>query len=340
MPDNKKADPLGLAIAKAVQTQLPEARVILFGSRAQGSHQPNSDTDLVVIIPNEADKQVSLTHARWKATQEIKRLQLRIDCDIKVMTENEFRINRRARQHIAGQADIHGVYVEHTNRHHDENGCENDYGDDPTGAYIEGYDADEDLWHDNDNEETCDEEASDENNYETGYLQPEDQNFEDHWPATRRRLEKTREMLEEVNERIDHNMPRQNILGFAAHQALENALKGWLSSHNDDRNYGHNFDPLWTDIQKLEDFTNPGLAQIKELVDDFLAYTSFRDPRNPEIFHNWLELYAVEYRYGSSSHQMDQTEKATLKEKLNSTAHAIMTYTELRSRKPQPPSMA
>ena len=320
MTTNKKTDPLGLAIAKAVQAQLPEARVILFGSRAQGNHRPTSDTDLVVIIPNGADKQVSLAHARWKAAQEIKRLQLRIDCDIKVMTENEFRINRRARQHIAGQADIHGVHMDYTSRHRDE-----DYENDPAGEYVEGYDADEDLWNNNDNEHT-------------GYLQPEDENYADHWPATRRRLDKTREMLEEVNERIDLNMPRQNILGFAAHQTLENALKGWLSSHNDDRDYGHNFNPLWTDIQKLEDFTNPDLAHIKDLVDDFLAHTSFRDTRNPEIFHNWLELYAVEYRYGTSSHQMDQMGKATLKEKLNRTAQAVMTYTELRSRRPQLPS--
>ena len=47
-------DPEGLAIAREVQERLRPAEVILFGSRANGSHSPGSDVDLTAIAPGEA----------------------------------------------------------------------------------------------------------------------------------------------------------------------------------------------------------------------------------------------------------------------------------------------
>ena len=46
-------DPEGLAIAREIQDKLRPAKVILFGSRADGSHSPDSDVDLIAIAPDE-----------------------------------------------------------------------------------------------------------------------------------------------------------------------------------------------------------------------------------------------------------------------------------------------
>ena len=52
------ADPRALALAGALQKRLPEADVLLFGSRARGDWQPGSDIDLAVIggDPDEAEE--------------------------------------------------------------------------------------------------------------------------------------------------------------------------------------------------------------------------------------------------------------------------------------------
>ena len=46
-------DPEGLATAREIQDRLRPAEVILFGSRAHGSHSPGSDVDLTAIAPDE-----------------------------------------------------------------------------------------------------------------------------------------------------------------------------------------------------------------------------------------------------------------------------------------------
>ena len=44
----------GLTIAREIQDRLRPAEIILFGSRADGSHSPGSDVDLTAIAPDEA----------------------------------------------------------------------------------------------------------------------------------------------------------------------------------------------------------------------------------------------------------------------------------------------
>ena len=48
-PDRRGPDARALAVASALQARLPDAQVLLFGSRATGSWRPRSDIDLAVI---------------------------------------------------------------------------------------------------------------------------------------------------------------------------------------------------------------------------------------------------------------------------------------------------
>ena len=53
-PTRNAPDPLGLAIARDMQQRLHPAEVILQGSRAAGDHRPDSDVDLMAVLPDEA----------------------------------------------------------------------------------------------------------------------------------------------------------------------------------------------------------------------------------------------------------------------------------------------
>ena len=223
----KGPDRMAKAIAQAVQDEMPGARVILFGSRARGDHRPNSDTDLLVIIPDDANRVDWQTQARWKAARERERLATQTGCDVSIMTKTEFETNRLAARHIAGRAAAYGVEMSREPpdyRHYDEEDEE----------YIEGYDADAE-------EETTAERihaSHSQENTEGGTV-----NYPSHWPETRVRIENALDWLDEFNERVENNSPRQRILGFAGQQAFENALKALLSSYNQQRDWGHDFGP-------------------------------------------------------------------------------------------------
>ncbi len=53
LPGNLASDNLERAIARVVQTMRPEA-IYLFGSRARGDADADSDYDLLVIVPDDA----------------------------------------------------------------------------------------------------------------------------------------------------------------------------------------------------------------------------------------------------------------------------------------------
>ena len=311
----KEPDRMALAIAQAVQDEMPGARVILFGSRTRGDHRPNSDTDLLIIIPDDANRVDWQTQARWKAARERERLATQTGCDVCIMTKSEFETNRLASRHIAGRAAAYGVEMS-------EERLDYPPYDEEDEEYIEGYDADA-------------EESATAGRVLAGYSQGNTEaravNYPAHWPETRVRIENALDWLDEFNERVENNSPRQRILGFAGQQALENALKALLSSYNQQRDWGHDFGPLWTDIQKEEPHTDPQFRQVREKVDSLLDATSYADSRNPARTQNWLELYAVTYRYSGTNHIMTPEEKQDLQEKLNEAINAIVDHVHHRS---------
>ncbi len=310
---------MALAIAQAVQDEMPGARVILFGSRARGDHRPNSDTDLLIIIPDDTNRVDWQTQARWKAARERERLATQTGCDVSVMTKTEFETNRLAARHIAGRAAAYGVEMSRERpdyRHYDEEDEE----------YIEGYDV-----------LTAENAKSAEifllfsASSVLSAVNGRTVNYPSHWPETRVRIENALDWLDEFNERVENNSPRQRILGFAGQQAFENALKTLLSTYNQQRDWGHDFGPLWTDIQNEETHTDPHFGQVQEKVDFLLDATSYADSRNPARTQNWLELYAVTYRYGGTNHIMTPEEKQDLQEKLNEAINAIVDHVHRRS---------
>ena len=106
-------DAIGLAAAQAAQDAARPAVVILFGSRARGDWREHSDIDLMVITEGE-DGQASRCGRRLRSCLRDYLPALNgfeLDVTTIPMTRREFERCRRAKQHIAGQADTYGVVM-------------------------------------------------------------------------------------------------------------------------------------------------------------------------------------------------------------------------------------
>ena len=98
-------DPEGLAIAREIQDRLRPAEVILFGSRADGSHSPSSDVDIIAIAPDEdiAER----TEETVNEIQQGRRGELEVT--VITRTREEFQQWALLAQSFAGQAARYGV---------------------------------------------------------------------------------------------------------------------------------------------------------------------------------------------------------------------------------------
>ena len=144
-----------------------------------------------------------------------------------------------------------------------------------------------------------------------------------HWVETKQRLENVDEYLYEFNRMVAENHGGQKLLGFCAQQAVENALKGWLSAYNDDRTFDHDLTDLWEDLQRIEDLSNPEADELRNSVAKLFDCIYYEDPDRPEVSSDWLSKYATIYRYGRTSHHMTRTNLTELHEAVNNALAAI-----------------
>ena len=98
-------DPEGLAIAQEIQERLRPAEVILFGSRADGSHSPGSDVDLIAIAPDEdvAERTEDTVHEILQGRRG------GLEVAVITRTREEFQKWALLAQSFAGQAVRYGV---------------------------------------------------------------------------------------------------------------------------------------------------------------------------------------------------------------------------------------
>ena len=94
-------DSLALALVARLQAQLPDAQVLLFGSRAVGDWHPGSDADLAVIGGDREATEKALAHLQNQVPHP--RAQLFH------FAPAEFAELRVSQPHIAGQVQAHGL---------------------------------------------------------------------------------------------------------------------------------------------------------------------------------------------------------------------------------------
>ena len=133
------------------------------------------------------------------------------------------------------------------------------------------------------------------------------------WPEVQERIRAAYRNLRSFDLLITNSEGDQESYGFHAQQAVENALKGWLSAANIGYGRSHDLEDLADEVfaDASESATLAG-AQLKNLMD----YTSFPNPNYPGDLENWLTRYAVAYRYSGTAHRMDNLEKTRFREEI------------------------
>ena len=106
-------DRTALAVAQAVQSEMPANTVILFGSRARGDHRPNSDVDLLII--SDSGRGAGSGLAARVAREYFQDNPPRLRVDVVTMDVKTFNYCRRAKNHVAAQAIRDGVVMSDEN---------------------------------------------------------------------------------------------------------------------------------------------------------------------------------------------------------------------------------
>ena len=146
--------------------------------------------------------------------------------------------------------------------------------------------------------------------------------YPDHWPETRRRIERTEAWNQSLADVIENR--HQELVGFTAQQAVENALKGWLSAYNDERTFGHDLTELWNDIQDIEDWNDPELGRVVGAGNELFGFIRYPSPDEPEEYRDWLTDYAARYRYAGTAHIMASEERQELQRLVNQFVIAVL----------------
>ncbi len=128
------------------------------------------------------------------------------------------------------------------------------------------------------------------------YKNPEPSN----WPDIRQRIANARRCLQDLEVLVESPRSSQELIGFTAQQALENALKGWISALDSDYGNTHNLTDL-ASIVRWHPAENDTPAGEK------LA---------------WLTGYAVRYRY--SDPQVVIEDRVALLSAVTETVEAII----------------
>ncbi|MFM7235615.1 MAG: nucleotidyltransferase domain-containing protein [Cyanobium sp.] len=99
-------EPLLRTITAEIQAAIPDAEVRLFGSRARGTARPDSDLDLLVIVP---DTWLA-AHSRFEETGALSHLLAhhRIPIDLLLYSQQEVKERLQYSQHVVSEAYRHG----------------------------------------------------------------------------------------------------------------------------------------------------------------------------------------------------------------------------------------
>ena len=110
-------------------------------------------------------------------------------------------------------------------------------------------------------------------NHGAGY----EDDYPEHWPATRQRLENTAEWSKQFNDMVAEDHWNQKLMGFSAQQQVENALRGLLSAHNDPTTFRHGLNGIWEYyVATYYDPNNPGTRELYESVVQLLDHTPMK----------------------------------------------------------------
>ena len=142
-------------------------------------------------------------------------------------------------------------------------------------------------------------------------------NFQDDypecWPDVKEKLQAAHRQLGTFDIVLNHPDGAQEDYGFHAQQAVENAMKAWMSAADIDYRRIHDLEDVAERILNDPAERHTLAAEQLRLLMD---YTTFEVPNHPGEFENWLTKYAVAYRYEGTGFRMDDLEKTRFRQEI------------------------
>ena len=150
-----------------------------------------------------------------------------------------------------------------------------------------------------------------------------DDGYPDSWPDVKERLHLTYRNLEAFDYNLEGLSHQTEIYGFMGQQAIQNALKAWISAAGLEYRTAHDLTVLANTILSDSGQANtPAAGQLRHLLD----YITRPDRQNPARDVNRLTLYAVRYRYSAYNHEMDQPARTRFHDEIHQAAEAIIDH--------------
>lgn len=153
-----------------------------------------------------------------------------------------------------------------------------------------------------------------------------DDGYPDHWPETKRRIEGAEIWLKSFNEKVEADSWNQREMGFEGQQAVENALKGWLSCLNSSASYTHNLWTLWDALEKMGELDRQETRSIRSAGCRLFRHVEYYNPNRPDDDRDWLSHYAALYRYHGMDYQITRDQRLILHELINSFVQALLEH--------------
>ena len=137
--------------------------------------------------------------------------------------------------------------------------------------------------------------------------------YPESWPDVKEKLQASYRQLITFDRMMEDGDFAQEDYGFHAQQAIENALKAWMSAADIDYRRIHDLEDAAERIlnHPLENDTLAA-AQLRILME----YTSFENPNYPGDSDNWLTKYAVAYRYEGTGFRMDELQTTRFRQEI------------------------
>lgn len=154
-----------------------------------------------------------------------------------------------------------------------------------------------------------------------GDVQEPHDGYPDSWPDVKQRILTTQRNLRSMTALAQHEPEDQASYGFHGHQAIENSIKAWMSAAELEYRSVH-------DLQELADslLSNPNgsTTLAAELLLELMEYTSYTESEGPAGSINWLNKYAVTYRYGDTEYRMCPADQVRFVTLISRSAFAFM----------------
>ena len=148
-----------------------------------------------------------------------------------------------------------------------------------------------------------------------------DDGYPPSWPDVKERITAAYRNVYSFKLNIEANPYNQEAYRFFAQQAVETALKGWLSAaeiaYGNTHNLGHLAELIFQDAGEAATIEAPYLRELIE-------YTTYPDASEPDGKGNWLSNYAMDYRYSGIGYRMNDLEQERFYDEVQTAVHAAI----------------